>query len=436
MRNRESSPSLTNCTFSGNDAYEGAGMFNKSSLPNLVNCSFIENFADQGEGGGMWNGVESESTLINCTFIRNGASEGGGIFNDDSPPILTNCILWGNVGGEILGDTIVNFSDIQGGWTGTGNINVDPQFADPDGRLLAGSPCINRGDKSAVPADVTTDLDDKPRIVGFGVDMGTYEYQQPGPEPMIIVQPVDKITGKAPVKIIFYEVTEDGVTTLVTSLDSPEPPTPPAYILKGVYYEITTTLVYDPPADIEIQYDDTGMEPEEEEALRLYHFENDDWVDVTVLPVDIDNNIIRGSTNSFSPFAIFFPDETPPEISGVSASPEVLWPPNHKTVEVLISGCVVDDGSGLAQVLIGVMDEYGELSGEGYNITGFLGEDGVFAELIELIAWRDGDDLDGRLYTIIVYATDKAGNVSEETVPVTVPHDQGEGNGKGKGKKK
>jgi hypothetical protein len=41
---------------------------------------------------------------------------------------------------------------------------------------------------------------------------------------------------------------------------------------------------------------------------------------------------------------------------------------------------------------------------------------------IQLEPWRDGTDKDGRLYTITVVLTDKAGNQSTGTTTVLVPH--------------
>jgi hypothetical protein len=48
-------------------------------------------------------------------------------------------------------------------------------FADADGRLLDGSPCIDAGNDAAVPPGITTDLDGNPRIQGACVDMGAFE---------------------------------------------------------------------------------------------------------------------------------------------------------------------------------------------------------------------------------------------------------------------
>jgi len=121
------------------------------------------------------------------------------MLNHESSPMVTNCILWRNTPEQISGRAVITYSDIQGGWRGEGNINADPCFVDPDSNdfhLLAGSPCIDAGENSSVPADIhdldgdgnTTepipfDLDDNPRIVDGNsdgnsvVDMGAYEYE-------------------------------------------------------------------------------------------------------------------------------------------------------------------------------------------------------------------------------------------------------------------
>ncbi|MHC4184553.1 MAG: hypothetical protein ACYSR4_01295, partial [Planctomycetota bacterium] len=118
----------------------------------------------------------SSPTVTNCTFSGNSADffgYGGGIDNyDNSSPTVSNCILWGDEPDEIYDDfdcfTTVNYSDVEGGWFGAGgnNIDADPYFVDdsnPDPnlwnlRLTDGSPCIDAGDNSSVPAD-TSDLD-------------------------------------------------------------------------------------------------------------------------------------------------------------------------------------------------------------------------------------------------------------------------------------
>jgi hypothetical protein len=202
-----SNPVVANCRFSGNEAGSyGGGMYNNNSSPTVTNCIFNHNIAVQASGGGIANYNSSKSIVTNCTFSGNTAvTNGGGIRNWDSSSTVTNCILWDNEPDEISsGGTsvqVVNYSDIQGGHTGTGNINTDPNFVDannPDPNLRNlnlkwDSPCIDAGNSTILMAvPVLFDLDGKDRYVdiysiantGSGpwdyVDMGAYEFHCSG----------------------------------------------------------------------------------------------------------------------------------------------------------------------------------------------------------------------------------------------------------------
>jgi hypothetical protein len=175
MNNSFSSPTITNCAFAGNFAPDGGGMYNASSgNPTITNCTFSNNSAYQ--GGGMENS-SSNPTITNCTFSGNSASNsGGGMTNYSSNPTLANCILWGNTatnGSQIFNSSstpTVSFSDVQGGWAGTGNINANPLFVNAAGgdlHLLPNSPCINAGDPNS-------DFGLEPEPDGGRIDMGAY----------------------------------------------------------------------------------------------------------------------------------------------------------------------------------------------------------------------------------------------------------------------
>ena len=194
-----SSPTVTNCTFIGNSADWGAGIFNYDySSPTVTNCTFSSNSAVN-YGGGMCNVTFSSPTVTNCTFIGNSAgSHGGGMSNErSSSPTLTNCILWGDSapsGAEIYNiytsTPSVTYSDIAGGYGGTGNINDDPLFIGPNGpdgmpgtaddqqegdvHLRGYSPCINAGDPAGNYSG-QVDLDGQPRVAYGRVDMGADE---------------------------------------------------------------------------------------------------------------------------------------------------------------------------------------------------------------------------------------------------------------------
>ncbi len=205
MYNVLGSPTVNSCTFNGNTTFlgHGGGMYSNDSSPTVTGCVFSNNSAGFctpppvvvcfGFGGGMYN-RSSSPAVFNSSFSGNFAGDdGGGMYNDNSNLTAKNCIFWGDSSEEIivlLGTTTVTYSDVQGGFPGTGNIDGDPLFVDPDNgdlRLQAGSPCIDAGDNTAVTEGITTDLDGNPRFLdvpetpdtGNGtlpiVDMGAYE---------------------------------------------------------------------------------------------------------------------------------------------------------------------------------------------------------------------------------------------------------------------
>ena len=117
-----SNPTLVNCTFTGNYAESGGGIYNSSIMPSpwirsegshpmLVSCTFDNNYAHK-NGGGMYNS-KSNPTLTDCTFRCNQVTGpysgsgrgphtggGGGIYNSNGSPELTNCLFSENSAGD------------------------------------------------------------------------------------------------------------------------------------------------------------------------------------------------------------------------------------------------------------------------------------------------------------------------------------------------
>jgi hypothetical protein len=206
-----------NCRFLGNRATNGVcgAMENTNSSPTLVNCIFSGNQSTY-DGGALANYQGSENTkVINCTFGGNVAGTVGGAISMDSTALtLTNAILWGNSDsdGSTQDSQLTIFSGTPGvndcivqGWTGslggTGNSGSDPLFVDAAGadatagttddnlRLGSRSPAIATGDTAALPPDTADlnanantaeatplDLDGGLRVVHGIVDMGAYEF--------------------------------------------------------------------------------------------------------------------------------------------------------------------------------------------------------------------------------------------------------------------
>jgi len=113
-------------------------------------------------------------------------------------------------------------------------------------------------------------------------------------------------------------------------------------------------------------------------------------------------------------------DKTSPTVA-CSVSPNILWPPNHKLVDVTASVTVTDALSGPAGfVLISAANT--EPTGSD-AIQGFVV--GTPAISGQLQAERLGSG-SGRVYTLTYKGTDKAGNSTTCNTTVTVPHDQGQ----------
>lgn len=122
-------------------------------------------------------------------------------------------------------------------------------------------------------------------------------------------------------------------------------------------------------------------------------------------------------------------DTTPPEIMCDGASPNILWPPNHKYRDVQVDIKWSDTCDPDPEVDVKVT------SNEPINTNGF-GDGNTEPDWViidnnhfKLRAERDGRGT-GCTYTITYTITDASGNISTESCTVTVPHNQGKGKGR------
>lgn len=98
--------------------------------------------------------------LTNNTLYNNSAAiSGGGIYTADMSSNIVNCIFWGNTATsnpQIAGTVDVTYSDVEGGWTGTGNMDSHPLFDMGSEFYHLGniSPCIDMGNSGPQYNDV------------------------------------------------------------------------------------------------------------------------------------------------------------------------------------------------------------------------------------------------------------------------------------------
>jgi uncharacterized repeat protein (TIGR01451 family) len=129
---------------------------------------------------------------------------------------------------------------------------------------------------------------------------------------------------------------------------------------------------------------------------------------------DLSNNSATTTTTASNP---------PPVITGAAADPSVLWPPNHRMVNVTVSydvtdNCPLPPGSCTLSV---TSNEPVDGKGDGHTSPDWIVLDDHH---VLLRAERAGNG-HGRIYTITITCVDSGGSSSSESVTVTVPHDRG-----------
>lgn len=129
----------------------------------------------------------------------------------------------------------------------------------------------------------------------------------------------------------------------------------------------------------------------------------------------------RGGTSA-DEVAVKIVDTTSPTITSLTASPNVLWPPNHQMVPISVNANASDTCSAVTSCRIVGVSSNEPVNGLGdgdtapdWQIPGNLA--------INLRAERSGKG-SGRIYTITTECTDISGNRSTKNVTVNVPHDK------------
>jgi len=236
----KSSATITNSTVHGNTSAGTTGNGGGISFigddddictATITNCIISGNTAIHDGGGIFYWGQAShnEMNIINCTISNNSTDEdGGGVYHVFYPVDIKNSILWTNSPDEIdryqSDRAVVTYSDVQGGYSGEGNINADPLFMDAengDYQLTEVSPCVDTGTNEGAP---DTDIEGNERPKGGGYDMGAFESEYTNQPPTISsTNPVNNATAvavDAAITATFSEAMDSSTITTDTFLVS------------------------------------------------------------------------------------------------------------------------------------------------------------------------------------------------------------------------
>jgi len=141
----------------------GAGIVVDYSGAIIKNNLVIGNFGGQQYGGGgfYFIGNDTEPIIVENNTIAGNHSEtnGGAMRMWTSNVTARNNIMWGNTqnsGGPINGAGVssITYCDVEGGFIGEGNIDIDPLFIDEEFYILdENSPCIDAGNPDPIYYD-------------------------------------------------------------------------------------------------------------------------------------------------------------------------------------------------------------------------------------------------------------------------------------------
>jgi L-ascorbate metabolism protein UlaG (beta-lactamase superfamily) len=186
IRAGDGNPKILNNVIQQNTGRYGAGVVLNYTGALLKNNVITKNTGGEDYGGGaVWinsNGAFPK-ILENNTIVNNSATGGGVSFYSGSS-IIRNTIIWRNSGagsqqiGIRSGGPTVTYCDIEGGYSGTGNINSDPLFSDSSFHLGTSSPCVDQGDSSTIYNDPANPNNRSsalwPSLGGVRNDIGVY----------------------------------------------------------------------------------------------------------------------------------------------------------------------------------------------------------------------------------------------------------------------
>lgn len=184
---------------------------------------------------------------------------------------------------DSIGSTLL-FSTYLGGGDGDGSTGIG---LDASGNIYVTGITLSTDFPTVNPVQSQLDSSASAFVAKFILDQNT-------PTGSVTISPAIGIT-------ISFDVSSSGNTTVTMSGTGPT--LPPGFSLGGmpIFYDISTTAIFTPPARICITYD--PVQYTDLNNLSLLHYENNTWVDITN-ENDMSEYFVCGDVGSLSPFVV------------------------------------------------------------------------------------------------------------------------------------
>jgi hypothetical protein len=225
--NPAGSATVTDCTFFGNNALNGGGIYNLGALL-VTNSTFSGNnapgTAGSGSGGGIFN--QGVAVVTSSTVSGNAAGTGGGISTSTGTMTVTNSLVAGNTEVVSPGDDCsscgpqtpfnsistagapITAAQVMLGPLAYNGLNQTVQTLLP----LPGSPAIETGDPTQLPVDLTTDERQLPRTINSKLDLGAVQTNYTAIQ--FAQQPSNTTVNTSISPAVTMSVTESGTTAV------------------------------------------------------------------------------------------------------------------------------------------------------------------------------------------------------------------------------
>jgi CSLREA domain-containing protein len=386
---------LSNSTISGNHALIIAGGVRSDGTLAIVNTTITGNdtgavFGNLGQG--LMCGTPC--TLRNSIVAGNGAAPRG-----DTQGTITS--LGYNIIGKTTnnnGDPITVITATTGDQFDTGAAAVDLQPLASNGgptpthALGAGSIAIDQGESSGASIDQRGELrpcdqGSVPNATGGdGADVGAFEVQgactsNAAPDAVDDAATFEVNSGAHTINVLTNDTDPDSDALTITAVTQGA---------NGTVGNNGTSVTYTAAAN---------------------------FVGTDTFTYTIDDG--HGHTDTAT-VTVTVVDTTPPSLS-VSTGVSSLWQPNHQLENVGLSVNASDNGGGAPTIQVTVYSDEGDLAPD----SGTFSPDAkdIAPATLRLRSERSGSG-DGRVYLIVVSATDASNNVSHVCAAVTVPLNQ------------